>query len=282
MSNEVFINTILNYIGIVMIVFAVIVTIVVLTEYLIRSYTRKQYAIVKRISEKAKQVRLLNGRYNFYTLYKDERFIHHRTNNKKSYDRTNYNDVILVHLENNYDFLMTDLKKAYKNFSIYKDYMRDFNNIDVVTPDEFLENEKITRKKFDKYEEKYIKEIKVTDPHFIEIDIEIYYISPRGRNHYTKYATYNLFDLIKLAKQLTEKTKYKSNAAYERSLMTESMRYDILKRDGFRCQICGASAKDGALLHVDHIIPVAKGGKTTKNNLQTLCSRCNSGKSDKL
>ena len=41
------------------------------------------------------------------------------------------------------------------------------------------------------------------------------------------------------------------------------------------------TAKDGVKLHVDHIIPVYKGGKTTMSNLQTLCDRCNLGKSDK-
>lgn len=282
MNEEVFISTIIEYFWITLLVFAVVVAIVLVIEYIIRIYTKKQYEIVKRISEKAKQVRILNSRYNFYTLYNNERVIYHKTNSKRSYDRTNCNDIILVHLENNYNSLMTDLKMAYKNFLIYKDYTRDFNNINVATSDELLEKEKISRKKFNKYEEKYIKEIKVTDPHFIEVDMEIYYVSPRGRNHYTKNTTYTLFTLSHLAKQITEKKKYQSNAAYERSLMTESMRYDILKRDGFRCQICGASAQDGATLHVDHIIPVAKGGKTIKKNLQTLCNRCNSGKSDKM
>ena len=68
----------------------------------------------------------------------------------------------------------------------------------------------------------------------------------------------------------------------ERSLMTDSLRYDILRRDGFKCQICGATAQDGVKLHVDHIIPVSKGGKTEPSNLRTLCDRCNLGKSDKI
>lgn len=70
--------------------------------------------------------------------------------------------------------------------------------------------------------------------------------------------------------------------AQQRRLMTDSLRYDVLKRDGFRCQICGATAKDGYKLHVDHIMPVSKGGKTELSNLRTLCERCNMGKSDKL
>ena len=60
------------------------------------------------------------------------------------------------------------------------------------------------------------------------------------------------------------------------------MRYNALKRDGFRCVLCGASSDDGATrLEVDHIIPVSKGGLTEITNLRTLCHNCNSGKSDK-
>ena len=75
---------------------------------------------------------------------------------------------------------------------------------------------------------------------------------------------------------------HKSFVAEQRRLMTDSLRYDVLRRDKFRCQICGATAKDGYRLHVDHIVPVSKGGKTELGNLRTLCERCNMGKGDKI
>jgi hypothetical protein len=60
------------------------------------------------------------------------------------------------------------------------------------------------------------------------------------------------------------------------------LRYQILSRDRFRCCACGRSpANDaGVKLHVDHIVPWSRGGETTMENLQTLCERCNGGKSD--
>lgn len=64
----------------------------------------------------------------------------------------------------------------------------------------------------------------------------------------------------------------------ERGKMTPQKRYSIFRRDGFRCIKCGAQSKDGKDLHVDHIRPISKGGKTTFTNLQTLCSDCNHGK----
>ena len=79
-----------------------------------------------------------------------------------------------------------------------------------------------------------------------------------------------------------EMSEHKRMTTEQRRLMTDSLRYDILVRDGFRCCICGASAADGVKLHVDHILPVSKGGKTERSNLRTLCESCNLGKRDKI
>ncbi len=55
-------------------------------------------------------------------------------------------------------------------------------------------------------------------------------------------------------------------------------RFAVLKRDGYRCQLCGASSADGARLEVDHRTPLAKGGSNNLDNLWTLCQKCNAGK----
>ena len=62
------------------------------------------------------------------------------------------------------------------------------------------------------------------------------------------------------------------------------MRWKVMRRDSFKCCLCGASpAKDPSVeLHIDHIIPWSKGGETSLDNLRTLCSKCNLGKSDSI
>ena len=61
--------------------------------------------------------------------------------------------------------------------------------------------------------------------------------------------------------------------------VTARMRYEVLRRDGFRCRACGmAPAEDPVVLHVDHVVPVALGGSNSPSNLQTLCATCNFGK----
>ncbi|MGH8558288.1 MAG: homing endonuclease associated repeat-containing protein [Methylococcales bacterium] len=62
------------------------------------------------------------------------------------------------------------------------------------------------------------------------------------------------------------------------------LRFKVLQRDNFKCTACGASpaTQTGLYLHIDHRIAWSKGGQTVEDNLQTLCDRCNLGKSNIL
>lgn len=62
-----------------------------------------------------------------------------------------------------------------------------------------------------------------------------------------------------------------------RKAISKKLRFEVFKRDGFTCQYCGKKAPD-VVLHVDHVAPVAKGGKNDILNLITSCSDCNLGK----
>lgn len=62
------------------------------------------------------------------------------------------------------------------------------------------------------------------------------------------------------------------------------LRFKVLLRDRFTCTGCGRSpaTSSGIVLHIDHIKPWSKGGETVFENLKTLCSHCNIGKSNIL
>jgi hypothetical protein len=66
-----------------------------------------------------------------------------------------------------------------------------------------------------------------------------------------------------------------------KKIVKAGMRWQVMERDDFKCVACGLSAKDGAILHVDHIVPRSKGGLDVMENYQTLCHQCNIGKSNK-
>jgi hypothetical protein len=63
----------------------------------------------------------------------------------------------------------------------------------------------------------------------------------------------------------------------KRQPISKKLRFEVFKRDGFKCQYCGKSAPD-IVLHVDHINPVKRGGKNDIMNLITSCLECNLGK----
>ncbi len=60
-----------------------------------------------------------------------------------------------------------------------------------------------------------------------------------------------------------------------RKTLSIRKRFFILKRDRYRCRMCGRA---GIELEVDHKVPVAQGGSDALDNLQTLCFDCNRGK----
>ena len=64
----------------------------------------------------------------------------------------------------------------------------------------------------------------------------------------------------------------------KRKQISKKVRFEVFKRDGFKCQYCGANPI-GSPLHVDHIHPIKLGGTNDIDNLVTSCAPCNLGKS---
>lgn len=67
----------------------------------------------------------------------------------------------------------------------------------------------------------------------------------------------------------------------KRKAITSGVRFDVLSRDRFTCQYCGASAPDVSL-EIDHVTPVSRGGDNSRANLIAACHACNSGKKAKM
>ena len=80
--------------------------------------------------------------------------------------------------------------------------------------------------------------------------------------------------LIKVSKGVY---RYDPDYLHNRELedFTLAQKQEILKRDGYKCVICGRGKKDGVELQIDHIKPKDLGGKATVSNGQTLCAMHN-------
>lgn len=112
------------------------------------------------------------------------------------------------------------------------------------------------------------------------------YVSAGGNSSQRTVVTLNGSTTDALVETLGQKIRWTKSAAGQRALMTSALRNSIKARDDYTCQnkMCGVSLADEPhlLLEVDHIVPVSRGGMSTRENLQTLCWRCNRTKSNKL
>ena len=70
--------------------------------------------------------------------------------------------------------------------------------------------------------------------------------------------------------------------AWKRVGIKPKQRVQVLARDSYTCRMCGISRNNGAVLEIDHIHPVSKGGTNDLSNLQVLCRDCNAGKGNQI
>ena len=226
-------------------------------------------------SVRLRQLARLNKAIHYNPDVKKEYSFDVSLNNKQQWDAFQpekylLDSVVYPDLDSWID-LRQSIRKNQKASAYYKDEYRI-----IITYCEPLRNAKHAAKEQLLVEQRYLRW--VTDPVFT---VRWEYISPAGRNQYSDRRLFSFEEFSRIIAEAEKRQQKRSTSAYERGTMTYSLRYDVLKRDNFRCQLCGRSAKDGVRLHVDHIKPVSQGGKTVMSNLRTLCEECNRGKAAK-
>lgn len=72
---------------------------------------------------------------------------------------------------------------------------------------------------------------------------------------------------------------YRRDPSYKGNDLTDpfpiEIKKQIFERDNYRCVVCENGKHNGYEIHADHIKPQAKGGTSTLENGQTLCSEHN-------
>lgn len=135
--------------------------------------------------------------------------------------------------------------------------------------------------------EKFMSKLGFHEVDFKTVYFPVYsfrYVSPGGNKSTSCDIRLDIQNLNNFIEYLSELVKFKKSAAGQRALMTSKLREFIKQRDQYTCQNCGLSTSDEAnlLLEIDHVIPIAKGGISTEDNLQTLCWKCNRTKGAKI
>lgn len=253
-----------------------------------RLVTKKQYEIVLENSAYYKRVLELNKRTVYHQEIAGNGTVHYvmHVNSKAKFDRTEEIASLFEYLSLYSTEMRNYLRMVSENRISYRTYQTEFKSlVSTVTPEEA----KALHVNYDIFcdiEQRLVDSAKLSMIQDLTITCAVEYTSPQGMRHYSKHCTYLESEIRTAMQHLVTREAYMQSEAWrrknERAKVTPSLRYDVMRRDGFRCCLCGRTASDGIELEVDHIVPISKGGSTIGSNLQTLCRDCNRGKSAKV
>lgn len=260
-----------------------IVLIVVAVSFVIyeKIIEKKILSSSKKISELIK----LNQLVYFHQL--NPAFeTHKHYDNKGSFNKIEPAYIMAAEIREKLDFFATYIKQINENRTKLIEYRNEVEEIWLRECIVDYSGLKILQGMYKKYENKLFQKNIISPVVDCTFRVNMTYSSPKGKVNLSKNNVFNFDDLFScfesVSRSFLDRKTYSNLAMVERGEVSDSLRYDILKRDNFTCVICGASSKQGARLHIDHIVPVSKGGKSIPSNLRTLCERCNIGKSDKI
>lgn len=172
--------------------------------------------------------------------------------------------------------LIEELETLKEAKIIIDNYKKDYDQYIQNVPDYVLEND----------EDGFYQRLglAIIDEAVLNVEYRFTYTSGGGMAQRSFTVPMNEENIIELINRLESKLTQQALSKEQRALMTSKLRAQIKERDNYTCCQCGnsTSKEPNLLLEVDHIIPIAKGGLTLEENLQTLCWKCNRSKGAKL
>lgn len=270
----------LNIIDKAFIILIIVFSIIIITIVFVLIFKNKYIKYVKENSELYKLIKELNTRYilkyNFFT----NDTLRYQIPNKQKYNKIDLDYEIIYVIEESIETYKKIIEKVNFNQKLHDLYVSEYN---------YLYNNFFSKSSEKRRFNIIENDLCLTLFHKPKVDYKLkfigIYITPKGRYTYKKSEDYNKKQIEVIINEIENcksgEKLHKYHIEKERALMSASLRFKVLKRDNYKCKICGASERDGVKLHIDHIIPVSKGGKTEIQNLQVLCDRCNLGKSNR-
>ena len=228
----------------------------------------------------------INSRFTFYPQINYDQY--HTYDNEDFYNTISCDDYLIYQLQYQAQKISEQIEKIHRNEVEYKKYLDQIKTLQLgnfSAPIGKLKKEKLL-----KIEKRLCHKAKLSAPATqFYLTVTLRRSNINGRTYDSKSKTYSAETIFMLIKRLRNKSGayYRDREIWdaicrvERGRVSNKMRFSIYARDGYRCRKCGISQRY-ATLEIDHIIPIAKGGKSTYDNLQTLCHRCNVEKGDKL
>lgn len=252
-----------------------------LYQYISQKANAKYTNFVKEHSMAIKELREINAKYAFLPVAKHD--MSNSYDNQVLYDSVSPLDYLTYQLVYQKKEIFLSIADAAQNHELYGEYQNEVSRIQHFAvydaekapknAAKLLETEK---RIFNEYLKKPTTNFKIT----VEIVLTNIKGVPKGQKSNVFYA-----DTIQaLVKRLDDKDGdfyrdkeiWDSICNVERGKVTNKIRFAVYQKYNYRCAKCGSTGE----LEVDHIFPIAKGGKSNFENLQTLCHRCNALKSD--
>ena len=260
------------------IAFAVLIVVIIVS-----AIKHKYRSFVSNHSVALRELETVNRKYNFLSVPS--------FNYSNSYDNQNFYseispiDYLTYQLVYDQKRVIPSLGSARKNHELYKHYYQEINNIkmNIYDTEKMPKSKKLlvsTERKMFCQKQLY----PVTD---LLITVKLILTDINGRYQSSKKGVFDGNEITYIIKCLGNKRGnfyldeniWNSICRVERGKVSNRMRFAIYRRDGNRCRKCGRRTND---LEIDHILPISKGGKSTMDNLQTLCRRCNDEKGNRF
>lgn len=236
----------------------------------------KRFAI--KYSVRLKKLDEINCKFTFYPFVSND--LSHTYDNEKFFDNISEEDYLTYQLQ----FISSKVIEQIKLMEFNKDYYVKYKaEVDKLTTVSYEKESKIIIWKFmNMLEEQEFEKRKKKPCIDYSIRVVLSLSKINGQIYKRKQYTFNSKQIQSIMNRLKNKKGkfyndrgiWDSICRVERGKVSNKMRFAVYQRDGYRCKYCGKT-QNRALLEVDHIYPIAKGGKTTFDNLQTLCHNCN-------
>lgn len=262
-----------------------IITIIIFVIFYLIQNRYKNFVLQNSIC--LKQLNEINSRYSFFPYVSFDQS--HTYDNENYYNTISCDDYLIYQLQFMRKKIFDQINKINSNKQLYSSYTNEIKNITQFGRFDVS----IGKLKLDKLvsiEKRLIEKQTFQAPVMqLSLSVTLYCSTINGQIRGGKSKSFSVDDILTIIKRLSNKrgTYYNDREIWdaicrvERGKVSNKMRFSIYARDGYRCRKCGISNRY-APLEIDHIVPIAKGGKTTYDNLQTLCHRCNVEKGDTL
>lgn len=259
----------------------IIIALIIVTTVAIINHTYRSF--INNHSIALRELMTVNKKYSFLPV--DSINYSHSYDNEKFYSEISPKDYLTYQLVYDKKRVIPNLKNAKANHEKYLKYFHEIKNIkmSVYDTEKLLKNQK----RLAKMEGKLFVEKSLHPTTDLNIYVLLTLTNIEGRYRTSKRNIFDGNEITHIINCLSQKrgdfyldeSVWESICRVERGKVTNRMRFAIYKRDGNRCRRCGRRTND---LEIDHILPISKGGKSTMDNLQTLCRRCNLEKGNRF